>query len=316
MSKAIDQRTEDAVETVLQQELLRNERIVQHPTFGAVRLRRPSPDQERSIANERRKQFHRDMQDESILSRDQLERLATQRGMWSPDMREKIEDLSRKTGQAMGILEAIGFKNVETLIADYEQSRLGMIALVEENEETQAAMTRYFDLDGEALLTDRSLIANGAMSSEVDDLLDTADALRQQIKVLTEMAKVRRELSDLNLKQTKLFVDSLEARADRAEELARIYYCVAHATTGAPLWPSYDAMWQANADDITHLMDEMYFFLNGITDEFKNILGRYGFLQRLSDTDDSSDGSPVQPQSKTDGELQESSLNLSSEPTE
>jgi hypothetical protein len=316
MSTKIDARTEDAIDAQLQQELLRNERVVTHPKFGAVRLRRPNPDQERSVGEKRRKQFHADMKDPDILSRDELETLAIARGMWSATMKERIEDLTTRTGQAIGLLDAIGFRDVNSLLADLDKVRASTFEAMAEAPEATEALDRYFNLDVEQTTADRNVILEQATSSAVDDLLDRADTLRQQITILLEMATVRKELSDLNMKQAKLFADSLEARADRAEELARIYYCSSLAATGAPLWPTYEAMWLADTDEVTWLIEQMYFFVHGITEEQMAVLGRFGFLQRLSDTSDSSDDSPAQPQSKPDGEPAESKSNLSSEATE
>jgi hypothetical protein len=314
MSK-IDQRTEDAVETVLQQELLRNERVVTHPKFGDVRLKRPNPDQERDIANERRRQFHADMKDSSILCRDELETLAIARGMWSPGMRERIEELTVKTGRAMGILDAIGFRSVEKVLASFEKAQQRAMALFEAAEISEAIdpITRYFNLDLPVDPADRKLLTELATTTEVDDILDEADQLRSQVTILLDMQGIRKELTDLTLKQSKLFADSLESRADRAEELARVYYCSLSLETGKPLWPTFDAMWKAEPEEVTWLIEQMYFFLNGITEEQQEVLGRFGFLQRLSDTSESYGDSPVQPQSKPDGELADSSTSPSSE---
>ena len=312
----MDTRTEHAVETTLQSELLYNERIIQHPTFGDVRLARPTPFQENLIAEARRKQTHKDMRDPDVLSRDQLEKLAVEKGMWSPEMTQRITDLTHKTGEAMGLLEFIGFKSFDDVLADFQTVVQKLLGEYADNEEIQKTIGRYFDLDVKPTPADRNLITDAATGSHIDDMMEEADNLRIQLDLLNEMFKVRKELNELQAKQARVFLDSLENRADRAEELAILYYCSTDAKTGKPLWPNFDDIRHARAEDIEFLMTEYHYFRHGITDEFKETLGKYGFIRRLSDTPSSSDDSPDQPQFNSDGESPATTPTASSEATE
>jgi hypothetical protein len=311
----MDNRTTSAVETTLQTELLYNERIIQHPTFGAVKLARATPRQESLIAEARRKQTHKDMRDPDVLSRDQLEKLAVEKGMWTPGLTERITELTHKTGEAMGLLEFIGFKSFEDVLQDFQNVVKKLLDLYADDEPMQKMISEYFDLDGTPNLIDRTKIIDNAVGSVVDDLMDQGDQVRSQLDLLKEMFKVRKELNELQQRQSRVFLDSLENRADRAEELAILYHCIKDATTGKPLWPTYEEIWDARPEDIEILMTEYHYFRHGITDEFKETLGKYGFIKRLTDTSDSPDDSPAQPQSNSGGESVEPTPSASSEAT-
>ena len=311
----MDTRTEQATDVVLQAELLRNERIIQHPTFGAVRLRRPTPGQERQIADIRRKQYQTDLRNDDILSKDQITALAIKRGMWSEDTQERIDALMKRTGEAMGVLDSVGFKGIEALTKEYLELTAKLSAVLPETDEVKEVVNRYFDLTLKTSLKDRTFLVQQATSTEADDLLDTGDNLRVQIELLQELGKVRKELQTLQEKQTRLFVDSLESRTDRAEELARIYYCATGVETGKPLWPTFEDIWSAPPEEIEVLVLEMHYFVNGVSDEFKETLAKYGFLKRQSDTSGSSDDSPVLPPSNSDGESAETPTTVSSAAT-
>lgn len=302
----MDTRTENAVEVTRQQELLRNERIITHPTFGVVKLARPTPGQEIAIAEIRRKQFQRDMADEGVLAKARLMELAEAKGMWSKALDERMHDLTIKTGEAMGLLDTIGFKSLDELTEDFREATTKLMTLFTEQPEISTLVTTYYDLDATPSAKDRATISDAATSSEVDDLLDRGDMLRTQIDLLKEMFKIRKELNDLQERYTRVFMDSQEARADRAERLATLYYCCTNPETGKYLWPSFEQIYNVRAEDIAVLTDEWTYFINGVTEEFKDTLGKYGFIRRLTDTNASFDGSPDQPQSNSDGESQPS----------
>lgn len=314
----MDERTQQAVDTTLANELMRNERVVLHPKFGSVKLSRPTPEQEAQIADVRRKRYHTDLFDDADpkRSKDELRERAIAKGMWREEYEEQIQDLTRHMGEAMGILDAIGFRSLDSLIAKYQTSVQALLDLYPDNEEIQGVIRTYANLDLEPQSGDRTRIMDEAPTTKVDDLLEDTDTFRSQIDLLQELGKTRTELEKLRSREIRLFVDSLEARAEREEELARVYHCATSVETGKPLWPSLDAMRKAPAEDVAFLVLEMAYFVNGVTEEFKEVLGRFGFTQRLIGTSDSSDDSHDQPESSLAGDSPESEVSPSSEPTE
>jgi hypothetical protein len=312
----MDTRTQAAIDAQKEHELLHNSRVFSHPTLGTVRLRRPTSDEDRQIGEVRRKQYQRDLRDEEILSRAEIEKIAIRRGMWAPETTERIEDLTRKVGEAIGILDVIGFESLEELLRAYRENVANLYQHAGAEDEVADAVRRFTDLEGKVAAKDRAKIARAATTTEVDDLLDAVTAQRTQIELLHELGKVKRELRDLTERQTRLFLDSIESRTDRAEELARIYYCARHAETGEPLWPTYEEIWHVAPETLEVVITEMHDFLYGVSEEFKKTLGKYGFRKRLTSTPDSSGDSPVQPPSNSDGESAVSEPISSSEATE
>jgi hypothetical protein len=153
---------------------------------------------------------------------------------------------------------------------------------------------------------DRKLVMNAAKDTEVDRLLDEADSLRAQIELLQDFEAVRAGLDALFRVQSELFSNTIEGRARTAQELAQVYHCIEDADTGKPLWPTVEAMLDEEQSVIGGLQTELSCFFNGVTDEFRDMVGRHGFLQRVSATDARSDDSPAHPQPNSDGEPQES----------
>jgi len=297
----MENRTEQINDLVLENELVRNRRVVEHPILGRIVLSRPTPRMEALIAEERRKQYHKDLRNPDILSRDEIEKEAIRRGIWSKDLNDKLSQLSVRVGELMGVLDKIGYRSLDTLAEEYDETVKNLLDQFEEGSEAKDAVRRYFNLDAQRNTSDRVLITKAAQSTLVDELLEKGETLRIQIELLADLAKVRKELLELQQKQARLFADSIEARADRAEELARIYYCC-RKEDGDPLWPKFEDIWDADPEIIEFLVVEMFNFTHGITDEYREILERHGFLPRMVDTVASSEGSPDHPQSNSDGE--------------
>lgn len=301
-----------AVDTALEHELFYNERIVTHPILGRIRLARPTLEQDKFIAEERRRQFQRDLRDPDIMSKDQLEKLAIERGMWAADMDKRIEDLTARTGEAMGLLDSLGFKDFDTVLGQYREKVDEIVACFPDPEditepntarELREAVAKYFALtDERPTFKERAYITDNATSSAVEELMDEAEVLRTQLDLLKQMAEVTRELQDLQRKRTRIFMDSVESRADRTEQLATVYYGCSKADTGERLWPTFDDMRRAKIDEVDFVLTEYHMFTNGVTDEFRATLAKYGFHQRLGDTIGSSDDSPAQPSTNSDGE--------------
>lgn len=317
----MDDRTQEAAETTLEHELFFNERVVTHPKLGSIKMTRPTLEHDRLIAEERRRQFQRDIKDPDILSREEIAVLASKRGMWSDDMDKRIDELTAKTGEAMGMLEGLGFKDFDGVLADYDNAVKDVLALFpappegdEANVEIRERVFKYFNLSEEApTFQERTWITDRATSSELDEKMERAELIRTQLDVLKRMGDVNKELDILHVKRTRLFVDSVEARADRAQQLATMFYCCRNADTGTPLWPSIEAMRNAPIEDVDFVMAEYQLFQHGITEEFRSMLSKYGFRKRLSDTGDSSDASPVQPSTNSDGASAASAPTPSSE---
>jgi hypothetical protein len=312
----MDKETSTQIDETLEQELIFNERTVEHPERGRIKLIRPTPKLDRLIADERRKQKNKDLLDPDVLTRDQLKKIATQRGIWSEADETRVQDLSIRMGEIMAVLELTQYNSFPELLAQFRAVRVQILDKLEPDSEGYTAAFRFLDLEREPSTRDRILIQKAGGSTELDELLEEASVVRKQMSLLEEMMEVRQELNKIHVRARDLFEDSLEARAERAEEMARLFYCTRTAETDSPLWSSLDAAWESKPDFIQWLSTEMYYFRNGITDELKDIFGRHGFTQRATTTESSSDDSQGLPPSSSVGESQEKKQEPSSEATE
>ena len=303
----MDEQTEKARETVLTEELMRNERTVNHPTYGDITLHRPTPRMEFAISEIRGRQYQKDLMDESVLSKAELERLAIRRGIWTREDADRSLALQAQIGQIMALLDNVGYKSLDVLLSEFTKALETLSEAFDKHEnkdEIQSAIYRYFDLSNDSPdKEDHSLIFKAAPNSDVEDQLNQTRILRTEVKLMEQLQEARKELEPLLVESARLFKDSIEERANRAETLAKLYHCVTQ--NGKPLWDKYDKILDEKPRDIEILMEEMFFFERGIPDRDRNILGRHGFTLRAP-SENSSDDSPGSPLPNSDGESQPS----------
>lgn len=312
----MDDRTEQIVEQRKQRELLYNERIVEHPAYGAIRLRRPTQEEEALIAEIRNKRYLTDLFDDNIKSKDEIEQRAIARGMWSTDTADRINSLVQQVGMIMSELDRAGFKTLPEVLQIYSVVADKLKKQFEDDEDILPVLAAYCNIAEKGSLADRTAITDAAPSTVVDDLLDELDSYRSQMDMLTDFATLKKELQALQEKQAELFMGSLESRADREERLATMYYCCKLADSDKHVWKSIADMKKARPEDVEYVLSQWQYFANGIDPAFEASLEKYGFSRRLVTTDDSSDASPDQPQSNSDGESVEKTQLTSSAVTE
>lgn len=310
----LDERTENAVEIALKDELMRNERIFKHPSFGTLKLQRPTPRQERDIAEARRRQYHKDLKDASILSKSELEKEAIRRGIWSKDKTEQMTTLQNRIGQIMGLLDSVGYENVDIVLDKYHRAIEKLRELYKDNDEAQTVITRYFHLDEKQNIEDYNYLFKNANTTEIDEVMSEAQLFRTQIELLYELSTARKEMQPLLQEHVRLNMDSIESRMDRVEQLAKLYYCTTKED-GTSVWPTFDAMWDAPPQELEFLLEEMWCFEQGIPEEQRKILGRHGFMLR-EPTEASSEDSPGNPQPNSNGESVQKEQTSSSASTE
>lgn len=61
---------------------------------------------------------------------------------------------------------------------------------------------------------------------------------------------MRKELGELQAKQVRLFLGSIESRADRAEEMGRIFYCTYKAGTNERYFSAIQDLWRMSAEAV------------------------------------------------------------------
>lgn len=293
--------TETGGDAVLTQELLHNQKVIDMPILGRIVVRRPTPRQDALISEARRKQYHADLKDETILSRAELLDIATKRGMWSAEKTKEMQDLNRTIGEMVTILDFSGYDTEEDISEQY----MGIVAFLKEeseDEEVQAAIDRYFDIEVDSDLEDAKLIIKNSTGTKFDEQFQKGKLLRTQVDLLKELGKNRTNAEKLQEEYTRLFRDSIESRMERAERMEKLLHCVTREETGEPVFSSIEDLMECDPMVLIELQNEMFFFEMGIAENVKEILGKYRFTVRMKDILGLSEDSPDHPQSNSDGE--------------
>lgn len=308
------------------------------PTLSKIRFTKLTPRKRRLINEAVVKRYHTDLQNKELLSMEQLRRLNIERGEWSDALDKRIETLQEDSGRMARDVLAHGYNEdelVRRLIEISEQyeaflqedARLETPKLSEEQRaQCREVFDRWYLYDPDdpasayATSTEYNVDADFQALTLVYptvaslDLLSEAEELRNVLNTLKNMLRKRRELAELQFKQTKMFANCVEQRRDQTEEYARLYYTTERldGVKPQPLAKTLDDLWSFPEEVVAWMLTESYFFLNGIPDSVRPYLEQLGFLaapQRSSSESGSqplSDESPAEPDSKPD----------SSQPTE
>jgi hypothetical protein len=302
----------DLEDIVLEQELLTNRRYLHHSRLGDVVVRRPTPAVEMRISEERRRIYHKDLQDTSILTEKQVMRLLEERGIWSKEDNARLQELASKSGEMMTRLEILGFENLSAFYKDLLACHDKLTDQFQDDPKLVEKVSKIFNMDTALDPKAMKALRHAAPGTVAVELLEDAARIRMQAELLQEFSTVKEELSRMSTTHAQFFGDTIEARATRTERLARVYHCVRKAD-GSPLWPKFENMLDEDPELVTWLSTQWYYFEHGVTPEQAKVLESHGFMERVTDTGDSSDDSPDRPESNSDGESQEKLLTTSSE---
>lgn len=305
---AASQQLEDEA---VHDEIVSGIRHIRHPDLGPLVIKRPNPRTQAKISEARRKAWHRDLKDPDILSTAQVKKFLSERGVWGKDEEEEIASLSQRSGEKMGYLYMLGFTSVTDLVATYESKVLEFTEFepdVPMPEPLSDLMDLMVDLDYEMTPDD-----NRALDSELDrfdnvplrELVQQFRALRTKFTLNMEVGDIRENLNRLIAQQATYFADTLENRADQFQKMAEVFYCITRQD-GDHLWESPDSLWDEDPTKLAWLQTQLYYFNNGITPEFAEMLETHGFTRRGIASGLQLDDSQDPPESKVDGESAES----------
>lgn len=311
------------------------------PVITQVRFTKLTPRKRRLINEAVVKRYHTDLQNKELLSMEQLRRLNTERGEWSDAQDRRIEELQEETGRMARDILAHGHNEDELLRRLVELSEQYEALVVDATlgdspklTEQQAEQCRerfhrwyLFDPTEQAAWDQKYAVLQGkehyspdddyqfltttVPNTAVLDVLSEAEELRDVLNKLKEMLRKRRELSELQLKQARMYTNCVEQRRDQTEEYARVFYTTERLEGGKPfpVVKTLDDLWSLPEEVVAWLLTESYFFLNGIPDSVRPYLEQLGFLaaprQDTSETglEQPSDESPAEPASKPDSSL-------------
>jgi len=298
----------------LEHEIVANKRTLYHDDFGAITLHRPTPREEREISEARRKSYHEDLKNPDVLTKKQIAKNLAERGVWTEEDTKNMQEASGQSSELMAKLTALGFTTGEKLIDELLDLRANLFAEFPEDENdaertaVRESIERFFDISdpgSEDFLTEVLFLRSMSTGTHVDDLLARAEMLMHITKLVSEFAEVKMKFNEYAREYAMYFAGSAEARADRYEALAKLYYCTKNED-GKPLWDNIDEIWDEDPDKIAWLNTQMFYFENGITDEHAEVLERYGFTERAGTSSDKSESSPEVQKSNSDGDFQES----------
>lgn len=314
-------------------ETVTNEKLVNHPTLGAIRLKMPTLETQRKIdASARaRKKYLKEAKDKvedpeapegfryvpAFKSKEQLRKEYEDLGWWTQEQEDKLQNLTRKQMQLLTELEALGFESEEDIYFGLKECREKLFDIFKDSSEETETVIRI-TIPGIPISTeDESQLKDKAPSTEVDDILQVIIALQNQYSNYAELAGIFSDLSTIQGEYGSLFSDSWQEQLQYYLRLAQVYYCTEKVETGKPIWTSIDELEKdKDLDIVKWVFGELTAFWQGLSDEVREKMAKYGFTSRRNVRNTSSDASPVPAKSSLDGELLEKNVENSLTPTD
>lgn len=358
----MDKATEKRLDAIVEDEVRRGYRIKSlpeellsllqeegGPDIRRVRFTRLNPGKRRKIAEVVQRQYHRDLKNPDILSREQVLKHVTERGEWSTDMDTEMKDLQERTSREMSLLFFDGAKDASwatELLKESQEFRawIRKVAAPENCAKAEEIFNRWVDYSADRLDEYTRLFAEAQgrerYSHDLDlqelqlllnhedayDRLNEIEDLRDRVVRVMVLQKERVRLVELQIRNARIFADCVEQRRDNAEEMARVYYTTERVTaegvSQGPVTPSFDELWDLPEDVVQWLLVESYFFQNGIPDEAREYLETFGFIKAerdgettpsVSGDSGASDESPAPLNSSSDSASAEVTLVASSD---
>jgi hypothetical protein len=316
------------------QEIVVNERIVEHPTKGKIRFRLPTLELQRKIdaLGRAKKKILRDTTDKipdpeaplgyrivpAFKSREVLAKEYATLGWWTDEHEIELSTIIQDFTTTLAQLEIIQFESEQAIYLGLAEATDRLLKLFEENmtDKIKATIARVTVTGGDPSYEDLKILTEEASSTEVDDVLEKVKIYRQQFDLYNKLADLHLKLLKLESERTALFQDSWQEQLQYYIKLAQVFVCCEYVETNKSLYDSVESL--EKEPDVTFLkwvFTELQAFFQGTPTDSRERFAKYGFMDRLNLKKSSSEESPVQPQSKPDGDLQENKLTPSSEVT-
>jgi len=332
----MSENTESMEDRQILQEIALNERIITHPRFGAVRLKFPTLPIQRKIdaASRLRKKELRSAFDEiedpsdsskkikipAYKSREALRKEYTELGWWSEDKDKEIEELSSEQINLLTELEILGFKSAEDLTDDLQELQEQLQDYF--GEEATGELLEHIllvaaPIEGDFPTSSEQVLLDAATSTDVDDFITTARALRRVLNSFLALRRLQIKQVELQAEESSLFGDSWQEQLQYFTRIAQLFFCMSGVEDGKPLWKSLKAVEEEeDVDTIRWAYSELSAFWQGLSDEVRARMDKYNFLFRRKEEPESSDESLEETQPSSDGELATPEPIFSSEATD
>lgn len=313
-------------------EVVTNERVVASQKHGDIRFRLPTLDVQRKIDSLARtkKKILRETVDRipdpeapdgyrlvpAYKSREVLAKEYAQLGWWTPEQEEHLTDLTNQYTSFLTQLELLGFESEQEIYRRLQEQRESLQRIFGDDEpkEVYDSIFKACLVGGDMSENDRKILTDSAPSTEVDDIINIIDLLRKQYDAYVNLAKVHLELMKLESEKSSLFSDSWQDQLQYYIRLAQVFYCTESAETRKPLFASVeDLEKEQDLEFIRWIFTELQAFWQGLSDDARDRMSKYSFMGRLNTVKSSSEESPVQPESKQDGDSQAVEQTISAE---
>lgn len=301
------------------------------PVWTKIRFERLTPRGKALVGDETVNQFNADVRSGKYMSREEMRKLAIERGMWTEDEEVKMNELQAKSTNDMQALYLEGFdRNVEWLKELGDRTSAYLTAIKESDKDSEVKLkvpvvldrwlayhetnrAQYTELFAEdqgrpeySADADFVYLVEQATTDEVADHISEMESLKRKLQKLAEIIDMRNELDKLTEKRAKLFTDTIESRRDRATELANVYYGTKVLNDKnkpiGRLTPNFNDMWDLPDGVLNWLLLQAYFFYEGVPEHVKEYMAAWGFLpaERERGSSQASDESPVPQSGKSD----------------
>lgn len=313
-------------------ETVTNEKLVTHPTLGLVRLKMPTLEIQRKIdsAARARKKYLKEAKDKvedseapggfkfvpAFRSKEQLKKEYSDLGWWTQEQEDELQDLIRQQMNLLTQLELLEFDSEEEIYEMLKECQDKLLELFKDFPEIRPIIIKITIPGIPTLSQDETTLKEKATSTEVDDLLDTVTKFQEQYTNYADLAKLFNELSTIQNEYNSLFSDCWQEQLQYYIRLAQVFYCTEKADTNKPIWESIDGLEKDKDLEIVRwVFGELTAFWQGLSDELREKMAKYGFTNRRSEKDSYSEDSPDPSKLSVDGELQEKSPESSLTPT-
>jgi hypothetical protein len=305
------------------QETVFNEKIVIHPKLGKIKLRMPTLEVQRKIdaVGRNKKKYLKEAKDAvtdesgnitrvpAYKSREQLAREYEDLGWWTETERKRLTALSEQHVQLLTELEVLGFESDINIYKGISECimKLGNLCQTETKDIPEDVL-KILDAIAEPGTiiqpSQSNVIKENSSTTEVDDLLTELTIYHKQYNAYIKLAQVYTELVSLQSQQSQLFSDSWQEQLQYFLRLAQVFYC-AEKEDSKPIWPSLDAIEsEQDLELIRWVFSELNAFWQGISDETRERMNKYSFMNPRSIEKSSSEDSPAPQESSVGGEQQ------------
>lgn len=323
---------------VIFNEIALNKREITHPVYGSFIVRRPTNKILSIIATEVTKSSNRDLQARDIitdpetgekkkvpmfLTRSAKMKLLRELGEWTDDDETALLESEAAYRDVCIKLNNENFNGVHELMAGLKEvyefihtkaEDKGALEAVKSDINTLFPMRSSFEdfedndypdaPDGKSYGAAKNSVEHALKDLEVVQYLDTLDTLYKQYALYLEGISAQTKMLLSRVRELEMFADTIEARADLAGRIAKVYHCTLTSSEQKP-WRTLDECQDSPQSLVSWLLSEIE-KLERIdetaSEEDIKRRDRFNFLLPLGDMNVSSEDSDVQRISKTDGE--------------